>query len=111
MTQEIQNLIENQLRKLGSSGIMIQIAGPEVISILEAFYQKGRDDSERDLRESIAQQQAEEYITKAEAMKLLGKSETTLWKWNRKGYLKCVKRGGTIMYSRASVLEIINGKK
>ena len=111
MSNEIENIIQNRLLQLGSSGISVQIAGPEAVSILEAIYQKGRDDSERDLRESIARQQAEEFITKAEAMELLGKSENTLWKWNKKGYLTWVKRGGTIMYSRASVQEILNGKK
>ena len=111
MKNELENIIQNRLLQLGSSGISVQIAGDEAVSILEAIYQKGRDDSERDLRASIARQQAEEFITKAEAMKLLGKSENTLWKWNRKGYLTWVKRGGTIMYSRASVQEILSGKK
>lgn len=111
MSEEIQNIFQNRLLQLGSSGISVQIAGPEAVSILEAIYQKGRDDSEREIRAEIAKHEAEEFITKAEAMELLGKSENTLWKWNKKGYLKWVKRGGTIMYSRLSVLEILNGKK
>lgn len=65
MNDEIQNLIENQFLKLGKPGISFQIEGQEAVSILEAIYQKGRDDSERELRASIAQQQAEEFIPKA----------------------------------------------
>lgn len=111
MSDEIQNIIQNRILQLGNPGISVQIAGPEAVSILEAIYQKGRDDSEREIRAAIAKQEAEEFITKAEAMELLGKSENTLWKWNRKGYLTWVKRGGTIMYARSSVLEILNGTK
>ena len=110
MSDEIQNLIQNRLLQLGSSGISVQIAGPEAVSILEAIYEKGREDSEREIRAAISKQESEEYITKAEAMELLGKSENTLWKWNKKGYLTWVKRGGTIMYSRARVFEIMTGR-
>ena len=110
MNKEIHNLIENQLFQLGKPGISFQIDGPEAVSILEAIYQKGRDDSERELRASIVQQQAEEFISKAEAMKLLGKSETTLWKYNRVGLLKYAKRGGRIWYRKQDVLDILYGK-
>ena len=111
MTEEYKNIIQDRLLRVGSSGISVQIAGPEAVSILEAIYQRGRDDSEREIRAAIAKQEAEEYITKAEAMQLLGKSETTLWKWDKKGYLTCVKHGGTVMYKRSDVFEILNGQR
>lgn len=110
MTEDIKTMIQNQFLRVGNSGISVQISGPEALSILEAIYQRGRDDSEHELRENMAKEQAEEYITKAEAMRILGKSENTLWKWNKKGYLTWIKRGGTIMYSRQHVLNIINGR-
>lgn len=109
MSEEIQNIFQNRLLQLGSSGISVQIAGPEAVSILEAIYQKGRDDSEREIRAEIAKQEAEEYITKAEAMELLGKSENTLWKWNRSGFLPYTKRGGSIFYRRDLVVSILSG--
>ena len=111
MTQDIQNIIQNRILQLGNSGISVQIAGPEAVSILEAIYQKGRDDSEREIRAAIAKQETEEFITKTEAKELLGKSDNTLWKWNKTGFLEYCKRGGTIMYRRDSVLEVLNGKK
>ena len=111
MTEEYKNIIQDRLLRVGSSGISVQIAGPDAVSILEAIYQRGRDDSEREIREAIAKQEAEKFISKAEVMQLLGKSETTLWKWNREGYLPCVKNGGTVMYKRSVVNEILNGKR
>ena len=111
MSEEIQNIFRSQILQVGNSGITVQIEGPDAVSILEAIYQKGREDSEREVRAEIAKQEAEEFITKAEAMELLGKSENTLWKWNKTGFLEYCKRGGTIMYRRDSVLEVLNGKK
>lgn len=103
------NFLLEQLSKLdGCNGISFQINGAEAISLLEAVYKKGWEDAERQMRESIEKQQADEFITKAEAIKILGKSENTLWKWNRSNYLKAYKRGGTIMYKRNEVMAILN---
>ena len=109
MSNEIENIIQNRLLQLGNSGISVQIAGPEAVSILEAIYQRGREDSEREIRAAIAKQETEEFITKAEAMKLLRKSENTLWKWNRSGFLPYTKRGGSIYYRRELVFSILTG--
>lgn len=111
MTQEIQNMIEHRILQLGHSGLSVQIAGPEAVSILEAIYQRGRDDSEREIKAAIAKQKSEEYVSKDEAMRLLGKSENTLWKWSKKGYIKRIKIGGTIKFSRISIDEILSGGK
>ena len=107
---DIKKELLSKIDKISNCAITIQIPAKEVVSILEAVYRKGQEDSERKLLAKIAEKEAEEYITKEEAMALLGKSDNTLWKWNKKGYLTWIKRGGTIMYSRVDVQRILTGK-
>lgn len=108
MKIDAEELVEHLLA-LGDAGLSVQIAGADVVSILQAVYQKGREDAARELREAQEAREAEKYISKSEAMALLGKSSATLWKWNKKGYLKWVKRGGTVTYKKRDVMEILQG--
>lgn len=50
-----------------------------------------------------ASQGEDKMLTRQEAMKLLGKSANTLWKWARRGYLKPVKVGGRVMYKVSDI--------
>lgn len=109
MKEEINQMIQERILQIGASGVSVHIDGTDAVSIMEAIYEKGRKDSEREIRESIAKRESEEFLTKAETMALLNKSENTLWKWNKKGYLRWVKHGGTIVYKKSSVLAIMNG--
>ncbi len=108
MKKDAEELVEHLLA-LGDAGLCVQISGTDVESILQAVYQKGREDAARELREAQEAREAEKYISKSEAMALLGKSSATLWKWNKKGYLKWVKRGGTVTYKKRDVMEILQG--
>ena len=111
MKEEINRMIQERILQVGASGFSVHIDGTDAVSIMEAIYEKGRKDSEREIRESIAKRESEEFLTKAETMALLNKSENTLWKWNKKGYLRWVKHGGTIVYKKESVLAILNGTR
>ena len=86
----------------------ITIEGSDVIEILDIIYSKAREDASRELSQKQAQE--ESYISKAEVMSLLRKSENTLWKWGKRGYLVPVKHGGSVMYRRSEVMAILNGR-
>ena len=52
----------------------------------------------------------ETYLTVDEAASRLGVSCSTLWRWNKEGYLTKIKRGKKITYRFSDVERIINGE-
>lgn len=53
----------------------------------------------------------DEYLSKAEVMKLFGVCPTTLWLWDKNNYLKPVRAGRKVMYRKADILRVANGKE
>ena len=58
---------------------------------------------------AAAPRQPEEYVTREKAMELLGKTGTTLWRWDKEGYLKAVRIGGRLRYRLSDIIEIKEG--
>lgn len=52
----------------------------------------------------------ESYLTVEEAAHRLGVSRSTLWRWDKEGYLPKIKRGKKITYRLSDVERIINGE-
>ena len=50
------------------------------------------------------------FLTVDEAASRLGVSRSTLWRWDKEGYLKKIKRGKKITYRFSDVERIINGE-
>ena len=50
------------------------------------------------------------FISKEEAMNILKVDASTLWRWNKSGYLKCTKVGNKVRYCLADVEDIQNGR-
>lgn len=50
-------------------------------------------------------------VTKAKACELLGKNATTLWRWEKEGYLTPVKVGARSMYRLGDIQDIISGSR
>lgn len=55
-----------------------------------------------------ATHETDKMITKQDAMRLLGKSANTLWKWAERGYLKPIKVGRSVMYKLSDIHTILN---
>lgn len=54
----------------------------------------------------------ERFITREEAAKLLHVDLTTLWRWNKTGFLRCKKVGlRRVMYKYKDVLNVLNGNQ
>ena len=48
------------------------------------------------------------FITREETARLLHVKYTTLWRWNKKGYLRCKKVGGRhVMYKYTDVMALL----
>ena len=52
----------------------------------------------------------ETFLNIEEAASRLGVSRSTLWRWDKDGYLKKIKRGKKITYRLSDVERIINGE-
>ena len=51
------------------------------------------------------------FITRQETARLLHVNYTTLWRWNKDGYLRSRKIGGRhVMYKLSDVMALLNGK-
>lgn len=51
----------------------------------------------------------DEYITRKEALEILGISETTIIRWGQKGYLVGHKSGHRVMYKKSEVVARFKG--
>lgn len=98
--------------KLQQTNFSVQmLTGEEAFALCRKFYEQGAADKEKEIKNSISKKESEEYITKADAMKLLRKSSNCLWKWDKKGYLCSVKHRGSVMYRKSDVVHILEGGK
>lgn len=50
-------------------------------------------------------------ITRIAAIKRLGKSEATLWRWERSGYLVPVRQGKDVFYRESDIRAIEEGRR
>lgn len=53
----------------------------------------------------------EDYLTREEAADKLGVNLTTLWRWNKEGYLPCVKIGSKVKYPMSVIRAFIDRNK
>ena len=66
-------------------------------------------ESKRELEQEIADSKAETYVSRAQAMQILGKGSTTLWRWKKLGYLVPVTVGAIDRYRMSDIRRIIEG--
>lgn len=53
----------------------------------------------------------EDYLTREETAEKLGVNVTTLWRWNKEGYLPCVKIGSKVKYPMSVIRAFIDRNK
>ena len=66
-------------------------------------------ETKRELEQKIADSKAETYVSRAQAMRILGKGSTTLWRWKKLGYLVPVTVGAIDRYRMSDIRRIIEG--
>lgn len=59
----------------------------------------------------IASASKDAKITRVATLKRLGKSEATLWRWERSGYLKPIRKGKEVFYRESDIIAIEEGKR
>ena len=66
-------------------------------------------EAKRELEQEVADSKAEIYVSRAQAMQILGKGSTTLWRWKKLGYLVPVTVGAIDRYRMSDIRRIMEG--
>ena len=81
------------------------------INELREWHREVIADTRRELEEVVLSDKAETYPTVKQVQEMLNVDNSTLWRWNKKGYLKTFEFGGGRRYKMSDVKAILNGGK
>lgn len=87
--------------------ITISIKLSELIEANKVLVKEAKKEMEQQLKE----QQSEEYMTVEQVCEKLQVDASTLWRWNRSGYLTKVRVGGSPRYHKSDVQKLLNKPK
>lgn len=68
-------------------------------------------ETKRELEAVITDQKTETYPSVDKVAEILSVDKTTLWRWNRRGYLTHIEIGGKRRYKMSDIQRILNGSK
>lgn len=79
------------------------------INELREWHYEVISSTKKELEEIVLSDKAESYPTIKQVSEMLNVNTTTLWRWNRKGYLKTIEFGGGRRYKMSEVKALMNG--
>lgn len=79
------------------------------IKDLREWHEEVIASTRRELEEIVLSDKAETYPTVKQVQEILNVDLSTLWRWNKKGYLKTIEFGGGRRYKMSDVKAILNG--
>lgn len=88
-------------------GTILAVRADDLVAANESLIGKIRADIERE----IEARRSAKLLTKETVIELLSVSSTTLWRWEKSGYLVPVNVGGQRRYRSTDVNEIMEGQK
>ena len=87
----------------GSGGVMLVVSIDDLRALVRDTYEQAARDHAR-LMEAAAERPA---LNRTEAAKELGVSMTTLWNWEKSGYLSPVRIGSKALYRRSDINAVL----
>jgi len=79
------------------------------INDLKEWHKEVIADTRRELEEIVLSNKAETYPTPKQVSEMLNVDLVTLWRWNKKDYLKTIEFGGGRRYKMSEVKALMNG--
>lgn len=67
------------------------------------------NETRKELEQQITDANTETYPSPAQVAKILDVDKSTLWRWNKQGYLKNIEIGGKRRYRMSDVKQILEG--
>lgn len=83
--------------------IRLEVSGEDLLAFSKSLIDRAKEE----LAAQVAEARKERYLTKEQVKELCGVCDTTLWHWNRKGYLKAVKVGNKVRYRTSDIQRIL----
>ena len=93
----------DELLKQGAN-VTLAIEAEDLREFAQAIAEQTRNEIERDLAEN----RSEVYYTANQTTRILSVDKTTLWRWNKRNYLKPIKVGGLLRYRKSDIDKILN---
>ena len=103
----LKNIMDKDLIALAREcpGLQVSITLGELVEANRLLVAEAK----RELEQEIADSKAETYVSRAQAMQILGKGSTTLWRWKKLGYLVPVTVGAIDRYRMSDIRRIMEG--
>ena len=76
---------------------------------LKAFASELVDAARAELEAVITAQRSEKYLSADKVAQMLDVDRTTLWRWNKRDYLRHIEVGGKRRYKMSDVQRLLNG--
>lgn len=76
---------------------------------LRTWHSEVISSTKKELEEIVINDKAETYLTPKQVSEMLNVDLTTLWRWNKRNYLKPVEFGGGRRYKMSDVKALMNG--
>lgn len=80
------------------------------INDLREWHDEVIKSTRKELEEAVLSDKAESYPTVKQVAEILNVDNTTLWRWNKRGYLKTIEFGGGRRYKMSEVKALMNGR-
>ena len=89
------------INEILKSGANVQLV-ISALDLKEAFLQWSEEHGKQ-------QQEEEQYLTSAETAERLNVDKSTLWRWDKSGYLKKIKVGNVPYYRLSDIKKLMEG--
>lgn len=90
---------------ISKGNVTIAVSLPD----LKEFAHEIVDLTKKELQQQILEANSETYLSPKKVCEVLDVDLSTLWRWNKKGYLCSIEVGGKRRYKMSDVKTILNG--
>ena len=101
--------MENNIQELLKSGVNFNITINS--SDLRVVFKEMIEETKRELQEIVLNEKTETYPTINQVTEILNVDKSTLWRWNKSGYLKHIEFGGGRRYIMSEIKDLIKRRQ
>ena len=76
---------------------------------LKQFFDCVLEEAKQELEQTVINGRAEAYLSPDKVCEMLDVDRSTLWRWNKRGYLSTIEVGGKRRYKLSDIKKILNG--
>lgn len=87
----------------GNVNLKLEVSGEDLLSFSNELINRAKTE----LASATSKKKEEKYLTKEEVKAFCNVCDTTLWHWNKRGYLKVIKIGNKVRYRQSDISKIL----